>query len=647
MEAFSEKIPEIVQKHLVPSVLASRTNDPELRERGKVALLHFASSEVFQELLHADRRAGHALLDAASKILGPPSQENKDSWLQIQQSLERGGAASEAQTIQQRLEEVSVPLPVAESLQTVADLAGFLPKRGMPLQVGNQVYWARPEPSDQGTAFRFFVAEGGQWKEAGSVVMDSQSGAIISAFDGQQQPIMGLLPDLTGCIGEMSKKLRIIQEMTERLKKEGVDPAVAKKIIEQWTDQWRGCVESEDPETGLIVQRGEGPGSTDEERTNRIHGLKIRREESGLCADYTFEDIIEGSYKRVKKMVRINPDGTVVELVRYTRKKSEAVATSDELRERFVDDARKEIGVRKGLVENGRQLTGELSNEHLYDNILWMEDFDSHVGKDQQVKRRYVGERAPGGDLFDYRNKKIKEAENGPPKSLQEQSERFSTLIHLGVGALRGLHQLHARNYVHLDVKPENVLVFDDRAKLADFGLCRPEGTPTGFEGSPGYMPPELMGENENKPRCDRRMDMFSFGAMLLDSVCSVWKEQPMASLADEVYKTNEKALAAHQAFEVAKKAWESNPGDPGLKARLELAKNSLSTALGAMKKAIKNIQPVLQQRKGDPWILIADLIEYDPGKRTVTSEEAEKRLQRVNESLQRGQGLTVPVSSA
>jgi serine/threonine protein kinase len=39
--------------------------------------------------------------------------------------------------------------------------------------------------------------------------------------------------------------------------------------------------------------------------------------------------------------------------------------------------------------------------------------------------------------------------------------------------ALTGLMCMHQHNMVHLDIKPENLLMKDKDLKLADLGLCR------------------------------------------------------------------------------------------------------------------------------------------------------------------------------
>ena len=39
--------------------------------------------------------------------------------------------------------------------------------------------------------------------------------------------------------------------------------------------------------------------------------------------------------------------------------------------------------------------------------------------------------------------------------------------------ALMGLKCMHEHNMVHLDIKPDNLLVKNEEIKIADLGLCR------------------------------------------------------------------------------------------------------------------------------------------------------------------------------
>ncbi|XP_023517683.1 mitogen-activated protein kinase kinase kinase 17-like [Cucurbita pepo subsp. pepo] len=78
---------------------------------------------------------------------------------------------------------------------------------------------------------------------------------------------------------------------------------------------------------------------------------------------------------------------------------------------------------------------------------------------------------------------------------------------------LEGLRYIHEKGFVHCDVKPRNILVFGDGdAKIADFGLSKKAGknrAETGEEGkfqlrgSPLYMSPESVNDNEYESPCD------------------------------------------------------------------------------------------------------------------------------------------------
>ena len=83
----------------------------------------------------------------------------------------------------------------------------------------------------------------------------------------------------------------------------------------------------------------------------------------------------------------------------------------------------------------------------------------------------------------------------------------------------RGLTVAHARNMVHRDIKPQNVLIdAEGRAKLTDFGISRQleqDGmTATGrVLGTTDYVAPEqAMGRG-----ADQRSDIYSLGVVLYE----------------------------------------------------------------------------------------------------------------------------------
>ena len=64
---------------------------------------------------------------------------------------------------------------------------------------------------------------------------------------------------------------------------------------------------------------------------------------------------------------------------------------------------------------------------------------------------------------------------------------------------VEGLEFIHSRHIIHLDVKPQNIMLVkqgSENLKLIDFGLARREGpqgmAKTGFVGTVGFMAPEV-----------------------------------------------------------------------------------------------------------------------------------------------------------
>lgn len=88
-----------------------------------------------------------------------------------------------------------------------------------------------------------------------------------------------------------------------------------------------------------------------------------------------------------------------------------------------------------------------------------------------------------------------------PGKPMPDVIERL-------VEAGRGLEAMHAEGIVHGDIKPENVLLVDGVAKLADFGLAGPRGWSPRVRGTVGYIAPEV-GDGYR----ELSSDVFSFAA--------------------------------------------------------------------------------------------------------------------------------------
>lgn len=84
----------------------------------------------------------------------------------------------------------------------------------------------------------------------------------------------------------------------------------------------------------------------------------------------------------------------------------------------------------------------------------------------------------------------------------------------------KGLSHIHAQGFMHLDLKPANILInFEGALKIGDFGLATslPALKGPDLEGDREYLAPEALRSDIDKPA-----DIFSFGLIMLEIAANV-----------------------------------------------------------------------------------------------------------------------------
>lgn len=86
-------------------------------------------------------------------------------------------------------------------------------------------------------------------------------------------------------------------------------------------------------------------------------------------------------------------------------------------------------------------------------------------------------------------------------------------LVPLYIQLADGLGYMHSQDVVHLDMKPQNVIVTPEgQAKIIDFGLCMPKGNYNRrVQGTPDFMAPEQI----HMGWVDERTDVYNLGATM------------------------------------------------------------------------------------------------------------------------------------
>ena len=105
-----------------------------------------------------------------------------------------------------------------------------------------------------------------------------------------------------------------------------------------------------------------------------------------------------------------------------------------------------------------------------------------------------------------------------------------------------GLEYLHSQGLVHGDIKPQNVLVSGQTDeeyifKITDYcGVSSKSSSLRQFM-TPGYLAPELIGDNGSRRQSTKPSDVYSFGILSFEVYfcCEAWPPNVSMQLLDAV----------------------------------------------------------------------------------------------------------------
>lgn len=118
-----------------------------------------------------------------------------------------------------------------------------------------------------------------------------------------------------------------------------------------------------------------------------------------------------------------------------------------------------------------------------------------------------------GDNIFDY---------------FMKRKDDFQSLYAVIGEVLQALHYVHQKGLIHGDIKPQNIIIHEGRAKLLDFGLARVVGTSSKKAGGTlAYIAPELF----KGGKIDPRVDLYSLGVVLYE----ILKGEKIQSLDEEI----------------------------------------------------------------------------------------------------------------
>ncbi|OGV90220.1 MAG: hypothetical protein A3K19_06190 [Lentisphaerae bacterium RIFOXYB12_FULL_65_16] len=177
-------------------------------------------------------------------------------------------------------------------------------------------------------------------------------------------------------------------------------------------------------------------------------------------------------------------------------------------------------------------------------------------------------------------------------KKLREEAD-VPTKLNYFYQTAQALHFMHRKGYVHLDMKPSNIMLTNGYVKLIDFGVSTPVGhKPHGLTGTNGYFSPEQI---ISEP-VDEGTDAFALGVTFAVVFGGKHLPQFRAQLVEKAARTEAKFHIAKTELPMVKEVPEAEfiPELRDLIMRLTIPKRDVR--LRDMKVLINGIRGIAKQ---------------------------------------------------
>jgi serine/threonine protein kinase len=121
---------------------------------------------------------------------------------------------------------------------------------------------------------------------------------------------------------------------------------------------------------------------------------------------------------------------------------------------------------------------------------------------------------------------------------VREAELSAAEVAHLGLHLASAIRYLHAHDWLHLDLKPSNVIAECGKAKLIDLSVARPPGPAHGGIGTLFYMAPEQVRGGE----LGAAADVWGIGAVLFEAATGepAFDDPDADELDDEPYESED-----------------------------------------------------------------------------------------------------------